>query len=140
MKHDIYGLDIVVADPCRCGSPLIRVCTHSTKSKIPIWRYVWCRKRRGHPTATEIALMESWLRNYGHTLEPLAAESDSRTRFLDEVEALWPGATRIARLIDRHDEWLKKKRSDGVSWLDIITQTLDENYQHETDDDEIAWD
>jgi hypothetical protein len=29
MKHDIYGLDIVVADPCRCGSPLIRVCTQT---------------------------------------------------------------------------------------------------------------
>jgi hypothetical protein len=68
------------------------------------------------------------------------AESDLRTKFLDEVEALWPGATRIVRLIERHDEWLKKKRTDGVSWYDILTQTLDENCSHESSDDEIVWD
>ena len=71
MKDAIFGLDIVVADPCRCGSPLIRIAPYSMRSKIPIWRCVWCRKRRGQPTATEVALMEAWLRNYGHTLEPL---------------------------------------------------------------------
>jgi hypothetical protein len=55
------------------------------------------------------------------------AESDSLTRFLDAVEAQWFGSTRIARLVARHDEWLKKKKTDGVSWYDLITQTLDEN-------------
>jgi hypothetical protein len=69
------------------------------------------------------------------------AESDSLTRFLDAVEAQWPGSTRIARLIERHDEWLKKKRArDGRSFYDIITSTLDENFSHESNDDGIIWD
>ena len=51
---------------------------------------------------------------------PTPVESNSLTRLLDAVEAHWPGSTRIARLIARHDEWLKKKR-----WYDIITGALD---------------
>ena len=70
-EDGIFGLDIVVADPCRCGSPLLRVDRHSTKSEIKIWRCVWCRKRRGRPSETELALMGAWLKQYGHTLEPL---------------------------------------------------------------------
>ena len=54
------------------------------------------------------------------------AESDLRTKFLDEVEARWPGSTRIVRLIQRHDEWLKRKHTDGVSWYDIITDSMDQ--------------
>jgi hypothetical protein len=69
--EEIYGLDIVVADLCRCGCPLLRVHPYSVKSEIPIWKCVWCRKRRGRPTETELALMKAWLREYGHTLEPL---------------------------------------------------------------------
>ena len=68
------------------------------------------------------------------------AESDSLTRFLDAVEAQWPGSTRIARLIERHDEWLKKKKTDGVSWYDIITETLDENWRPDEDDDGLIYD
>ena len=60
---------------------------------------------------------------------PIAAASNSLTQFLDAVEAQWPGSTRIARLIARHDEWLKKKR-----WYDIISGALDENWR---DDDEF---
>ena len=67
------------------------------------------------------------------------AESDLRTKFLDAVEAQWPGSTRIARLIAQHDEWLKKKRTDGRSWYDIITDTLDENWVTD-DDDGLIWD
>jgi hypothetical protein len=52
-------------------------------------------------------------------------ESDSLTKFLGEVEARWPGSTRIVRLIQRHDEWLKRKHTDGVSWYDIITDSMD---------------
>jgi len=63
------------------------------------------------------------------------AESDSLTRFLDAVEARWPGSTRIARLLALHDSWLKKKKTDGVSWYDIITETLDENWRLDEDDD-----
>jgi hypothetical protein len=55
-------------------------------------------------------------------------ELDLPTKFLDAVEAQWPGSTRIARLIAQHDEWLKSKRTNGRSWYDIITDTLDENW------------
>jgi hypothetical protein len=71
---------------------------------------------------------------------PTPAASNSLTRFLDAVEAQLPGSTRIARLIARHDEWLKKKYTDGVSWYDIITATLDENHQPDNEGDEIVWD
>jgi hypothetical protein len=67
------------------------------------------------------------------------AESDLRMKFLDAVEALWPGSTRIARLIERHDEWLKKKRTNGRSWYDIITDTMDENF-HDHDNAEYTYD
>jgi hypothetical protein len=63
---------------------------------------------------------------------PTPAGSNSLTQFLDAVEAQWPGSTRIARLIARHDEWLKKNKTGGKSWYDIITDTLDEYWQ---DDD-----
>ena len=68
------------------------------------------------------------------------AESDSLTKFLDAVEAQWAGSTRIARLIARHDEWLMKKKTDGVSWYDIITETLDENWRPDEDDDGLIYD
>ena len=70
---------------------------------------------------------------------PIAAESNSLTQFLDAVEAQWPGSTRIARLIARHDEWLKKKRTDGKPWYDIITEMLDENWRDD-DDAEFIYD
>ena len=89
MKADIYGLDVVVADPCRCGSPLIRVCPHSTRSKIPIWRCVWCQRRRGHPTATEIALLESWLRNYGFSFDPLRFPDTGGVEIAYHVPKMW---------------------------------------------------
>jgi hypothetical protein len=69
------------------------------------------------------------------------AESDLPTKFLDAVEDRWPGSTRIARLIARHDAWLKKKATeDGRSWFDVITDTLDENYQPpEPEPDDIIY-
>ena len=67
------------------------------------------------------------------------AGSNSLTRFLDAVEAQWPGSTRIARLIARHDEWLKKKRTEGKPWYDIITEMLDENWRDD-DDAEFIYD
>jgi hypothetical protein len=51
--------------------------------------------------------------------------SDLRTKFLDAVEAQWPGSTRIARLIVQHDEWLKRKFTDGRSWYDIISDSME---------------
>jgi hypothetical protein len=61
--------------------------------------------------------------------------------FLTKCEALWPGVEvtlrngRVAKVIKRHDEYLKK-RGD----YDIITATLDENWEEveegaEVDDD-----
>ena len=60
-------------------------------------------------------------------------ESDLRTKFLDAVEAQWPGSTRIARLIAQHDEWLKKKFTDGRSWYDIISDTMEADNQNDDD-------
>jgi hypothetical protein len=73
------------------------------------------------------------------------AASDTLTRFMDTVQALWPGATvqpptpRIARLIAQHDEWLRRKRTDGRSWYDIITESMDETSHDETVD-QYVWD
>ena len=64
---------------------------------------------------------------------PIREASNSLTQFLDAVEAQWPGSTRIARLIARHDEWLKKRRTDGKCWYDIITGTLNENWRDDDD-------
>jgi hypothetical protein len=71
---------------------------------------------------------------------PTLEASNSLTQFLNAVEARWPGSTRIARLIARHDEWLKKKYTNGVSWYDIITSTMDENHQLDDGGNEIVWD
>jgi len=65
---------------------------------------------------------------------PTPAASNSLTQFLGAVEAQWPGSTKIARLIARHDEWLKRR-----SWYDIITETLDENWRDD-DDAEFFYD
>jgi len=70
---------------------------------------------------------------------PTLAGSNSLTQFLDAVEDQWPGSTRIARLIARHDGWLKKKRTDGKPWYDIITEMLDENWRDD-DDAEFIYD
>jgi hypothetical protein len=61
------------------------------------------------------------------------AECDLLTKFLDAVEAQWPGSTTIP-LIAQHDEWLKKKWTNGRSWYDIITDTLDENWTGDDND------
>jgi hypothetical protein len=42
-------------------------------------------------------------------------------------------------VIEQHDEWLKKKRTNGASWYDIITSTLEENWTPD-DDDGLIWD
>jgi hypothetical protein len=67
-------------------------------------------------------------------------ESDLRTKFLDAVEAQWPGSTRIARLIAQHDEWLKKKFTDGFSWYYIITDTMKSEVGNQNDDDGYIYD
>jgi len=71
-REIIAGLDVVVHNLCQCGSPLVRVCPHSVKSDIPIWRCVWCKKRRGKIDEAHILLLEGWLKNFGWTIEPLS--------------------------------------------------------------------
>src|SRR6516225_9663330 len=70
-RETIAGLDVVVHNICRCGSPLVRVCPHSVKSDIPIWRCVWCKKRRGKVYEDHILLLVSWLEHFGWTIYPL---------------------------------------------------------------------
>jgi hypothetical protein len=71
--------------------------------------------------------------------------SDTHTKFMDTCNRLWPGATvqppapRIARLTAQHDEWLKRKQTDGRSWYDIITESMDETSHAETVD-QYVWD
>ena len=62
------------------------------------------------------------------------AESDLRTRFLQAAERLWPGSTRVPKLIAQHDAWLKNKRTNGRSWYDIISDTLDQNWKGDGSD------
>ena len=56
----------------------------------------------------------------------LLAASD----FLKKANVLWPGAevtlrsARVARVIEEHDEYLKKR-----GWYGIITAALDENWK-----------
>ena len=72
----ICGLDVVVVAPCRCGCPLVRVHPHSVKSRIPIWKCVWCRKRRDRPTNIQLRLLEDFVRQYGWLVEPLVFHED----------------------------------------------------------------
>ena len=86
--------------------------------------------------------MGAWLKQYGHTLEPLCFPDTGGIEFAYSISGRGrgpvAGSTRIARLIARHDEWLKKKRTDGKPWYDIITEMLDENWRD--DDDECIYD
>jgi hypothetical protein len=42
------------------------------------------------------------------------------------MEQLWPQSTNIIRTIHLHDEWLRQRKTKGVSWYDIISDNLDE--------------
>jgi hypothetical protein len=55
----IWGLDVRVVTPCRCGCPFIRVHPYSVKSSIPIWKCSWCARRKGRLTETKIKLLEA---------------------------------------------------------------------------------
>jgi hypothetical protein len=41
------------------------------KSSIPIWKCVWCRKRRDQPTDKQIKFLEAFVRQYGWSVGPL---------------------------------------------------------------------
>src|SRR5215831_13073215 len=63
-----------------------------------------------------------------------ATQLSTATEFLEKANALWPDAEvilrskRVVSLIEQQDEWLK-----DCGWYDIITRTLDENWQNEDD-------
>ena len=73
----------------------------------------------------------SLLRQRRNRDSPTSFWTRSRPSGLDQRE--------YQRKIPAHDAWLKKKRTDGISWYDIITDTLDENW-HDDDDIEFAYD
>jgi hypothetical protein len=82
---------------------------------------------------------------FGRSFSAKTAASDTLAEFMETVERLWPGATiqpptpRVAGLIRRHDAWLKTKFTNGVSWFDIITQSMDETTNDDTAEQYI-WD
>jgi hypothetical protein len=77
-RYTIWGLDVRVVTPCRCGSPLIRVHPYSVKSSIPIWKCSWCARRKGKLTETEIKLLERWVHQFAWTLESLVFHEDRK--------------------------------------------------------------
>jgi hypothetical protein len=80
---------------------------------------------------------------FGRSSSVKTAESDTLAEFMETVEQLWPGATiqpptpRTADLIRRHDEWLNRKFTNGISWFDIITQSMDETSNDDRTDQYI---
>ena len=63
-----------------------------------------------------------------------STQLSTATPFLEKANALWPGhemtlrSKRVLSLIEQHDEWLKDR-----GWYDIITRTLDDNWNGEDD-------
>ena len=76
--YRIWGLDVRVVTPCRCGCALIRVHPYSVKSSIPIWKCSWCARRKGKLTETEIKLLERWAHQFGWTLESLVFHENGK--------------------------------------------------------------
>jgi hypothetical protein len=85
IPDDVFGLDIVVADLCRCGRSILRVDRYSKTSEIKIWRCCWCRKRRGRPTEHELKLMRVWIKKYGWTLEQLCLPDTGGVRLAHQI-------------------------------------------------------
>jgi hypothetical protein len=72
----IWGVDLQIASPCRCGCASLRVHPHSTKSDIPIWKCAWCGIRKSKLTETEIKTLESFVRLFGWPVLPLMFHDD----------------------------------------------------------------
>jgi hypothetical protein len=50
------------------------------------------------------------------------SEDEVVNAFLAECERLWPGSTQAARLLQKHDEYLKRRKTFGRSWYEIISE------------------
>ena len=89
----IWGLDVRVVTACRCGCALIRVHPYSVKSSIPIWKCSWCARRKGKLTETEIKLLESWVHQFGWTLESLVFHENGTVYASCQLPTLRKAAT-----------------------------------------------
>jgi hypothetical protein len=84
-EASIVGLDVIRVAPCgrrvndawrHCDSPFVRLAYHSTKSKKLILRCPWCRGRRGHPSAAEIAALKQFVKTYGWNQRQIVIGND----------------------------------------------------------------
>jgi hypothetical protein len=99
VKDNLIGIDVVRVDSCGaqrrqhyyCNCPRVRLGTLTSKSRLPVWRCVWCNAKRGAPTPVEITLLESWIREYGFPYHPLAFCDDGGVRYAYEVYGHCPG-------------------------------------------------
>ena len=96
-RYKIWGLDVRVVTPCRCGCPLIRVHPYSVKSSIPIWKCSWCARRKGKLTEAEIELLERWVRQFGWTLEPLVFHENGKVYAHCQLPTLREAASGVRR-------------------------------------------
>lgn len=93
----IWGLDVRVVTPCRCGCALIRVHPYSVKSSIPIWKCSWCARRKGKLTETKIKLLERWVHQFGWTSEPLVFHENGKVYASYQLPTLWKSTAGVRR-------------------------------------------
>ena len=67
------------------------------KSNIPIWKCAWCGKRKGKVTENEIELLESFLHQFGWTLEPLVFHEDGMVYAHCQLPALREATSGLRR-------------------------------------------
>jgi hypothetical protein len=70
-REAIIGLNVLTAFPCRCGCGVLRLAPYSVTSAVLTWRCVWCRRRRGKPTASEIEALVAFTDEHGWNQQPL---------------------------------------------------------------------
>ena len=96
-SYKIWGLDVRVVTPCRCGCALIRVHPYSVKSSIPIWKCSWCARRKYKLSETEITLLERWVHQFDWTLEPLVFHENGKVYASCQLPTLREAASDIRR-------------------------------------------
>jgi hypothetical protein len=67
------------------------------KSSIPIWKCSWCARRKGKLTEIEIKLLESWVQQFGWTLESLVFQENGKVYASCQLPALWKAASGLRR-------------------------------------------
>jgi hypothetical protein len=56
------------------------VTTHSNASRILIWKCLWCRERRGQPTAHDVQRLTAFVELHGWNMQPLVLHEDGGVR------------------------------------------------------------